>query len=87
MLLAATLSACAPGGTRDAPMESYTAEELYFGPLLMRDKVPAFVTKWQRMLRQKQQTLANFERARDAIPEEKRRDFARQISWISQVLA
>ena len=26
---AATLSACAPGGTRDAPMESYTAEELY----------------------------------------------------------
>jgi Predicted SAM-dependent methyltransferase len=66
---------------------AYTAEELYFGPLLMREKAPAFVTKWQRMLRQKQQTLANFERARDAIPEEKRRDFARQISWISQVLA
>ncbi|MNH19485.1 hypothetical protein D3C79_792250 [compost metagenome] len=66
---------------------AYTAEELYFGPLLMRDKVPAFVTKWQRMLRQKQQTLANFERARDAIPEEKRRDFDRQITWITQVLA
>ena len=66
---------------------TYTAEELYFGPLLMREKAPAFVTKWQRMLRQKQQTLANFERARDAIPEEKRRDFDRQITWITQVLA
>lgn len=66
---------------------AYTAEELYFGPLLMREKSPAFMTKWQRMLRQKQQTLANFERARDAIPQEKRDDFARQITWINQVLA
>jgi tRNA (adenine22-N1)-methyltransferase len=66
---------------------AYSAEELYFGPLLMREKSPAFLTKWQRMLRQKQQTLANFERARDAIPQEKRNDFARQIGWINQVLA
>ncbi|BBH45999.1 tRNA (adenine(22)-N(1))-methyltransferase [Pseudomonas sp. KU43P] len=65
----------------------YSVEELYFGPLLMREKSPAFLTKWQRMLRQKQQTLANFERARDAIPQEKRNDFARQIGWINQVLA
>jgi tRNA (adenine22-N1)-methyltransferase len=66
---------------------AYSAEELYFGPLLMRERSPAFLTKWQRMLRQKQQTLANFERARDAIPQEKRNDFARQIDWINQVLA
>ncbi len=65
---------------------AYSAEELYFGPLLMREKSPAFQTKWQRMLRQKQQSLANFERARDAIPPEKLRDFARQIGWINAVL-
>ncbi|NIE78266.1 tRNA (adenine-N(1))-methyltransferase [Pantoea sp. Tr-811] len=66
---------------------AYSAEELYFGPLLMREKSPAFVTKWQRMLRQKQQSLDNFERARDAIPQAKRRDFAQQIGWINAVLA
>ncbi|MNP84279.1 hypothetical protein D3C76_1835200 [compost metagenome] len=53
----------------------------------MREKSPAFVTKWQRMLRQKQQTLANFERARDAIAPHKLQDFARQVGWITQVLA
>ena len=71
-----------PGGAVD-----YSEEELYFGPLLMREKSPAFLTKWQRMLRQKQQTLANFERARDAIPQEKQRVFATQVGWITQVLA
>ncbi|WP_313429610.1 tRNA (adenine(22)-N(1))-methyltransferase TrmK [Pseudomonas sp.] len=65
---------------------AYSAEELYFGPLLMREKSPAFLTKWQRMLHQKQQSLANFERARGAIPQEKLRDFARQIGWINEVL-
>ncbi|MFK0310495.1 tRNA (adenine(22)-N(1))-methyltransferase [Pseudomonas sp. NPDC090233] len=66
---------------------AYSEEELYFGPLLMREKSPAFITKWQRMLRQKQQALANFERARDAIPEGKRRTFTTQLGWINQVLA
>jgi tRNA (adenine22-N1)-methyltransferase len=65
----------------------YSAEELYFGPVLMREKSPAFLTKWQRMLRQKQQTLVNFERARDAIAPHKLQDFARQVGWITQVLA
>jgi len=71
-----------PGGA-----VAYSEEELYFGPVLMREKSPAFLTKWQRMLRQKQQTLANFERARDAVPQEKQRAFAKQIGWITQVLA
>lgn len=65
---------------------AYSAEELYFGPLLMREKSQAFLTKWQRMLRQKQQTLANFERARDAVPQAKRRAFAQQVGWISELL-
>ncbi|WP_409289998.1 tRNA (adenine(22)-N(1))-methyltransferase [Pseudomonas sp. KCJK8927] len=66
---------------------SYTAEQLYFGPMLLQEKSPAFITKWQRMLRQKQQTLAHFERARDAVPQEKTRDFTRQVAWITQALA
>ncbi|WP_449432864.1 tRNA (adenine(22)-N(1))-methyltransferase [Pseudomonas putida] len=71
-----------PGGA-----VTYTAEQLYFGPVLLQEKCEAFVFKWRRMLRQKQQTLANFERARDAVPEEKTADFNRQVAWITQVLA
>lgn len=67
--------------------EAYSAQELYFGPVLLRQRSPAFVNKWQRMLRQKEQTLANFKRAREAVPEHKTRDFERQVSWISEVLA
>lgn len=66
---------------------AYTAEQLYFGPLLMQARSPAFLFKWQRMLRQKQQALANFTRARQAVPEDKVRDIARQARWISEMLA
>ena len=66
---------------------SYSAEQLYFGPLLMQERSPAFLFKWQRMLRQKQQTLANFTRARQAVPQEKFDDISRQARWISELLA
>jgi tRNA (adenine22-N1)-methyltransferase len=65
----------------------YSAEQLYFGPVLMQEKSEAFVVKWRRMLRQKQQTLANFQRARDAVPQAKIDDFNQQVGWITQVLA
>jgi len=66
---------------------TYTAEELYFGPLQMQTLSPAFLAKWQRMLRQKQKTLNNFTHARHAVPEEKVQDTARQARWISELLA
>jgi len=66
---------------------SYTAEELYFGPLQLQARSPAFLAKWQRMLRLKQKTLAHFARARQAVPEEKLQDIARQARWISELLA
>ena len=66
---------------------AYTAEQLYFGPVLLQEKSEAFRVKWRRMLKQKQQTLANFERARDAVPQVKIDDFNRQVGWITQVLA
>src|SRR5471032_3193021 len=65
----------------------YTAEELYFGPLQMQTRSPVFLAKWQRVLREKQKTLTNFARARQAVPEEKVQDIARQARWITQLLA
>lgn len=70
-----------PGGA------AYTAEQLYFGPVLVQEKSEAFLVKWRRMLRQKQQTLANFERARGAVPQAKIDDFRQQVGWITEVLA
>lgn len=66
---------------------AYSAEQLYFGPMLLQEKSEAFLVKWRRMLRQKQQTLANFERARDAVPQAKLDNFRQQVGWINAVLA
>ncbi|MCQ3032625.1 tRNA (adenine(22)-N(1))-methyltransferase TrmK [Pseudomonas syringae] len=65
----------------------YTAEELYFGPLQMKARSPAFLLKWRRMLRHKQQTLNHFARARQALPEEKLEEAERQVRWITELLA
>ncbi|PNB74642.1 tRNA (adenine-N(1))-methyltransferase [Pseudomonas sp. GW456-E7] len=65
----------------------YTAQELYFGPLQMQARSPAFLVKWQRKLRQKQKTLSQFAGAQRAVPEEKVQDIARQVRWINQLLA
>ena len=65
----------------------YTPEELYFGPLQMQARSPAFLIKWQRILREKQKTLTHFARARQAVPEEKVQDIAQQARWITELLA
>jgi tRNA (adenine22-N1)-methyltransferase len=65
----------------------YSAEELYFGPLQMRARSPAFLAKWQRLLRLKQQTLVDFAQAKQAVPEEKVQKVARQTQWIVELLA
>lgn len=66
---------------------TYTAEELYFGPLQLQARTPIFLAKWQRLLRQKQKTLTSFAKARQAVPEEKLQDIARQVRWITERLA
>ena len=65
----------------------YTAEELYFGPLQMQARSPVFLGKWQRMLLQKQKVLTSFDQARQAVPEDKVQEIARQARWITQLLA
>lgn len=66
---------------------AYTAEQLYFGPLQMQARSPAFIAKWQRMLRQKQKTLASLEQARQGVPEQRVQEIARQARWITALLA
>jgi tRNA (adenine22-N1)-methyltransferase len=64
----------------------YTAEELFFGPLQMQARSPAFIAKWQRLLRLKQKTLAQFARARQAVSEEKMDEVSREIQWMTRLL-
>lgn len=64
----------------------YSPEELYFGPLQMQARSPAFLAKWQRLLRLKQRTLVNFAQARQAVPEDKVRELVRQVQWIVDLL-
>ncbi len=66
---------------------TYTAEQLYFGPLQMQARTPIFLAKWQRLLRQKQKTLTSFAKAQQAVPEEKLHDITRQVRWITELLA
>ncbi|MFJ4145212.1 tRNA (adenine(22)-N(1))-methyltransferase [Pseudomonas sp. NPDC089734] len=65
----------------------YSDEELYFGPVLMQARSPAFLAKWQRMLHSRQKTLADFARARQVVPEAKVQEIAQQVQWISELLA
>ncbi|EJN16873.1 putative SAM-dependent methyltransferase [Pseudomonas sp. GM80] len=66
---------------------SYTDQELYFGPLQMQARSPEFLSKWQRKLRHKQNTLSQLARAQKALPEGTVQDVARQAQWISELLA
>ncbi|UII69837.1 tRNA (adenine(22)-N(1))-methyltransferase TrmK [Pseudomonas sp. HN11] len=66
---------------------AYTAEQLYFGPLQLQARSPVFIAKWQRLLLQKRKTLASLAHARQTVPEEKVEEIARQIGWMTQLLA
>jgi tRNA (adenine22-N1)-methyltransferase len=66
---------------------TYTDEQLYFGPLQMQARSPEFLAKWQRMLRQKHKTLASFEHARQAVPQDKILEIEQQARWITELLA
>jgi tRNA (adenine22-N1)-methyltransferase len=64
----------------------YSDEELYFGPLQMQARTPVFLSKWQRVLGEKQRTLSSFAQAQQAVPEAKVQDVARQARWITELL-
>ena len=70
---------------RDGPV-SYTAQQLYFGPVQMQTRSPAFIRKWQHRLRLKQKTLARLAHARQTVPQEKLEALAQQTHWIEALL-
>ncbi|MDR6710946.1 tRNA (adenine22-N1)-methyltransferase [Pseudomonas hunanensis] len=63
----------------------YTVQQLFFGPRLLEERSEPFLAKWRRVLRQRQQTLAHFAHAQE-VPQDKAREFARQVEWINAVL-
>ncbi|KAE9647457.1 tRNA (adenine-N(1))-methyltransferase [Pseudomonas sp. PB106] len=65
----------------------YTDKELYFGPLQMQARSPAFLIKWQHKLHHKQKTLSHLARAQQALPEDKIADVRREAQWITEMLA
>ncbi|PWE45511.1 tRNA (adenine-N(1))-methyltransferase [Pseudomonas prosekii] len=65
---------------------TYSAEELYFGPLQMQARSPDFLAKWQRILREKHKTLSGFAKARQAVPESTLEEIAQQARWITALL-
>jgi tRNA (adenine22-N1)-methyltransferase len=65
----------------------YSDEELYFGPIQLQQRSPAFIAKWQRLLRLKQQSLGNLARAQQALPEQRVQALELQIRWIETLLA
>lgn len=71
---------------RDGPV-SYTAQQLYFGPLQMQTRSPAFIRKWQHRLRLKQKTLTRLAQARQTVPQGKLEALAQQTRWIEALLA
>ena len=65
---------------------SYSAEQLYFGPLQMQARSEAFLAKWQRLLRYKQRTLDQLAEARQALPEQKVVELTQEVRWITELL-
>jgi len=70
---------------RSGPV-AYSPEELYFGPLHLQARSPAFIDKWQRALARKRRTLEGLARARGAVPEQTISDLSLQIRWITELL-
>ncbi|WP_028694177.1 tRNA (adenine(22)-N(1))-methyltransferase [Pseudomonas cremoricolorata] len=64
---------------------SYSAEQLYFGPLLMAERSPLFLAKWQLNRQRKERVVARFERARE-VPEAKREEVGEQLRMICELL-
>lgn len=69
---------------RSGPVR-YSEVELYFGPLLLHERSPAFMDKWDRLSRLKRKTLEGLKRANHAVADEKASELTRQIDWIAQL--
>ncbi|EOT29125.1 tRNA (adenine(22)-N(1))-methyltransferase [Enterococcus saccharolyticus] len=65
---------------------SYSDQELFFGPHLLKEKNDVFIQKWQREIAGKERVLAQLEKAEEK-PLEKVAEIQTQLAWIKEVLA
>lgn len=65
----------------------YSGEQLQFGPLLMQERSPLFLAKWQLELKRKIRVISQFPRAQEAVPQEKVQQVSLLVERIRQLLA
>ena len=65
---------------------SYSKKELFFGPILLKDRSLIFLQKWQKELTNKQRVLKELTKAQE-LPLEKIAEVKEQLQWIEEVLA
>lgn len=65
---------------------SYSKKELFFGPILLKDRSLIFLQKWQKELTNKQRVLKELTKAQE-LPLEKIAEVKEQLQWIEEVVA
>ena len=65
---------------------TYTEQELFFGPFLLKEKSPIFIEKWQDELQARRYVLGQLEKA-EVKPLEKIQAIEKEMQWIQEVLA
>lgn len=70
---------------KDLVQPDYTAKELFFGPVLLKEKAPVFIKKWQHKLSKMEKILTSLHQS-DQDVTEKIREVTLEIEWIKEVL-
>ena len=65
---------------------SYSKKELFFGPILLKERSLIFLQKWQKELTNKQRVLKELTKAQE-LPLEKIAEVKEQLQWIEEVVA
>jgi tRNA (adenine22-N1)-methyltransferase len=65
---------------------TYSERELFFGPLLLGARSPAFIMKWQRMLGVRRKLLAGFSHTRPGTMDQATARLSQQVRWIEEML-
>jgi tRNA (adenine22-N1)-methyltransferase len=70
----------------EAGHATYSSQELFFGPFLLKEKNLVFHKKWSHELQQRKIVLQELEKAATP-PEDKIQELKEQIAWIEEVLS
>lgn len=64
---------------------TYSEQEIFFGPFLLKEKNSVFQKKWQREMQQRKRVLTQLKQAEE-LPKEKIQEITQQLQWIQEVL-